>query len=173
MPLRSRYSLYKRLHDPTFRRAFVSSRIAQTTSTQIRVMRQKREMSQQDLAKELDTSQNAVYRLENPKAHKPNISTLEKIADFFGVGLIVRFAPLSEIVDWTLEMSPASMDVPAFDQDPGFVERKQAQASMTLSNIPVGVTTMPQAHSFTSERALVTGNVITMRPSAIKEVMYG
>lgn len=86
-------------------------------------------MSQQDLAKELDTSQNAIYRLENPKAHKPNISTLEKIAAFFGVGLVVRFAPLSEIVDWTLDMSPASLDVPAFDQDPGFVEREQAQAS--------------------------------------------
>lgn len=129
MPLHSKYSLYRRLHDPAFRRAFVSSRIAQTTSTQIRVMRQKREMSQQDLAKELDTSQNAIYRLENPKAHKPNISTLEKIAAFFGVGLVVRFAPLSEIVDWTLDMSPASLDVPAFDQDPGFVEREQAQAS--------------------------------------------
>jgi transcriptional regulator with XRE-family HTH domain len=131
-------------------------------------MRQKREMSQQDLAKDLDTSQNAIYRLENPKAHKPNISTLEKIAAFFGVALIVRFAPLSEIVDWTMDMSPASIDVPSFDQDPGFIEKKPAQASMTLNMISAGVTIPPQAQSFKVVPGPVTSNLITMIPPNTK-----
>ena len=123
-PLRSKFSLYKRLHDPKFRRAFVSSRIAQTTATQVRVMRQKREMSQQQLARELGTSQNAIYRLENPSSTKPNISTLERVADFFGVGLIVRFAPFSEMVDWALNLSARALDVPRFEDDHGFTQEQ-------------------------------------------------
>ena len=129
MPLHSKTSLYKKLHDAEFRRAFLSSRIAQTTAMQLRVMRQRMELSQKDLARELGTSQNAIYRLENPKATKPNISTLEKIAAFFRVGLIVRFAPLSEIVDWTLGMSDHSIDIAGFENDPGFIERKAPQTT--------------------------------------------
>jgi transcriptional regulator with XRE-family HTH domain len=81
-------------------------------------------MSQKDLAHKLETSQNAIYRLENPKYGRPNISTLKKVASFFGVGLIVRFAALSELVDWTLNISQRSIDVPSFAEDLGFVERK-------------------------------------------------
>ena len=134
-PLRSKSSLYKRLQDRKFRRAFVSSRIAQTTATQIRVMRQKQELSQKDLARELGTSQNAVYRLENPKSTKPNISTLERIADFFGVGLVVRFAPFSEIVDWSFNLDQRSLVVPSFEDDPGFIERKKPGASATAATL--------------------------------------
>jgi transcriptional regulator with XRE-family HTH domain len=92
-------------------------------------MRQRKEMSQKDLARELGTSQNAIYRLESPKAGKPNISTLEKIAAYFGVGLIVRFAPVSEVVDWTMNMSQQSIDIPDFDNDLGFMERKAADVA--------------------------------------------
>jgi DNA-binding XRE family transcriptional regulator len=102
----------------------VSSRVAQTVAAQIKVMRQKGEMSQKDLAHKLETSQNAIYRLENPKYGRPNISTLKKVASFFGVGLIVRFAAFSELADWTLNISQRSIDVPSFAEDLGFVERK-------------------------------------------------
>src|ERR1039457_3051240 len=53
MPLQSKKSLHRKLADPKFREAFVSSRIAQTIATQIRTLRQKEEMSQKDLAREL------------------------------------------------------------------------------------------------------------------------
>ena len=123
-PLHSKESLYRKLQDPKYREAFVSSRVAQTVAAQIKVMRQKGEMSQKDLAHKLETSQNAIYRLENPKYGRPNISTLKKVASFFGVGLVVRFAAFSELVDWTLNISQRSIDVPSFAEDLGFVERK-------------------------------------------------
>lgn len=126
MPLQSKKSLHRKLADPKFREAFVSSRIAQTIATQIRTLRQKEEMSQKDLARELGTSQNAIYRLENPRYGKPSISTLRKIASYFDVGLIVRFAPFSEIADWTANLSEESIKVPDFASDQGFIERKSS-----------------------------------------------
>src|ERR1017187_5120 len=123
-PLHSKQSLHRKLQDPKYREAFASSRVAQTVAAQIKVMRQRMNMSQKDLARELETSQNAVYRLEKPNYGRPNISTLRKVASFFEVGLIVRFAAFSEIVDWALNINQHSIDVPSFAEDLGFVERK-------------------------------------------------
>jgi transcriptional regulator with XRE-family HTH domain len=97
-------------------------------------MRQKKEMSQKDLARELGTSQNAIYRLENPKYGRPNISTLRKVASFFDVGLVVRFASFSDIADWTLKMSPQSIDVPSFEADLGFIERMPIDAARAVAS---------------------------------------
>jgi transcriptional regulator with XRE-family HTH domain len=85
-------------------------------------LRQRKDLSQAELARLLGTSQNAIYRLENPRYGRPNISTLKKLASFYDVGLIVRFAPISEIADWTTDLSQNSMDVPSFDHDTGFME---------------------------------------------------
>ena len=126
MPLQSKESLHLKLADEKFREAFISSRIGQTVAAQVRVFRLREQLSQKDLARELATSQNAIYRLENPKYGKHNISTLKKIAKFFKVGLVVRFAPLSEIVDWTENLSERSIDVPEFSRDTGFIERRPA-----------------------------------------------
>ena len=124
MSLHSKQSLYERLADRKFREAFVSSRIAQTIATQIRVLRQREEMSQKDLARALVTSQNAISRLESPKYGKLSISTLKKIASVFDVGLVVRFSPFSEVVDWTTKLSEQSISVPSFASDTGFIERR-------------------------------------------------
>ena len=136
MSLHSKQSLYNRFSDRKFRDAFVSSRIAQTIATQARVLRQRNEMSQNDLARALGTSQNAIYRLENPKYGRPTISTLKKLASFFNVGLIVRFAPLSEIVDWTVGLSERSLNVPDFAHDTGFVARKAPQSTTDIT-VPI------------------------------------
>ena len=124
MSLHSKQSLHERLSDPTFRRAFISSRIGQTIAAQVRVLRQRREMSQKDLARHLGTSQNAIYRLENPRYDRHSVSTLKKIDEFFDVGLSVRFASFSEIAAWAIGMSDQAIDIPDFDRDTGFTERK-------------------------------------------------
>jgi transcriptional regulator with XRE-family HTH domain len=142
MPLHSKQSLREKLRSRKFRESFVSSRIAQSIAMQARVLRQRQEMSQADLARLLGTSQNAIYRLENPKYGRPNISTLEKVASFFDVGLIVRFASFSEIAEWTLNLSGKSLEIPDFEHDTGFMEPEQepeqaATIAPTLGPIPI------------------------------------
>jgi transcriptional regulator with XRE-family HTH domain len=131
MSLHSRRSIHNKLRNRNFREAFVSSRIAQSIATQARVLRQRKELSQADLARELGTSQNAIYRLENPKYGRPNISTLKKLASFYDVGLVVRFASFSEISDWALNLSDKSIDVPDFDHDTGFSDLEEQPVPTT------------------------------------------
>jgi transcriptional regulator with XRE-family HTH domain len=128
MSLHSKQYLRERLADSNFLDAYLSARIGQTIAAQVRVFRQRHGLSQTELAKELETSQNAIYRLENPKYIKHNVSKLKKIAERFKVGLVVRFAPLSEMVDWSNNLSETSIDVPDLDHDAGFGERKGAQS---------------------------------------------
>ena len=122
MSLQSKQSLLKKLDNKQYRDTFVGSKIGQTIAFQLRVMRQRAGLSQDELAKALGTSQNAVSRMENPRYGKPSITTLKKVASFFDVGLVVRFAPLSEIVEWTTKLSTESIQVPDFCNDAGLAE---------------------------------------------------
>jgi transcriptional regulator with XRE-family HTH domain len=124
MSLQSKQGLHKKLSNEKYRDAFVASRIAQTIAFQLRVLRERNGLSQAELAQKLRTSQNAISRIENPAYGKPSITTLRKIASFFNVGLVVRFAPLSEIADWSTNLTEKSVDVPDFEHDTGFIERK-------------------------------------------------
>lgn len=118
MSLLSKKSLARKLlKAKKFRDSFVSARITQTVALQIRVLRQQRVMSQAELAEALGTSQNAIYRLENPSYGKNSISTLKKVASFFDVGLVVRFEKYSDILDWVSRLDSESILVPSADND--------------------------------------------------------
>jgi len=45
-------------------------------------------------------NQNAISRLESSNYGKPTITTLKRVAAALDVGLIVRFVPFSEMIDW-------------------------------------------------------------------------
>jgi transcriptional regulator with XRE-family HTH domain len=117
MPLHSKPKLIFKLNDPEYRKAFVSSRIDNGLAFQIRVMRQSKAWSQAEFAKKLGTSQNAVFRIENPAYGKQSLTTLKKIAEIFDVGLIVRFAPFSQLVDLTTSISTDDLLVPSVAED--------------------------------------------------------
>lgn len=85
---------------PESRRKFVDSQIVNEVAFQIRGLRNKKQLSQPELAGILDTTQNQIYRLENPDKSKPTLSTLKKIAAAFDVGLVVRFVPFGEMIDY-------------------------------------------------------------------------
>jgi transcriptional regulator with XRE-family HTH domain len=85
---------------PVARQRFVESQISNSIATQIRSLRNKSEWSQPVLAEKLDTSQNQIYRLENPRLSRPKMKTLKDVAAAFDVGLIVRFVPFGEMIDY-------------------------------------------------------------------------
>ena len=128
MSVQSKQNWRAKLANKKYRNAFVSSRISQTIAFQLRVLRQRARLSQAALARELGTNQNAICRMENPRYGKMTISSLRKLATHFDVGLVVRFAPYSEIVDWATNLSTESIAVPDFDHDTELIERKPNQS---------------------------------------------
>jgi len=123
--LNSKAGIAKRLRrGREVRATFVESNISKGLAFQIRSLREREGWSQQELADKIGSRQNAIYRAENPNYGKQTLTTLKKIAAAFDVGLVVRFVPFSELVDWvsgtprTVEgLTSAALMVPAFEEE--------------------------------------------------------
>ena len=122
--------LGEKLRDPEYRKAFVASQINIGIPFQIRAMLRNRPgWTQETVAQRAQMLQPRISGLMTPGKTRPNIETLRRIAEAFDCGLIVRFAPFSELARWLEEFDPESFNVPSFDEDPGFIDRKPQQSA--------------------------------------------
>jgi transcriptional regulator with XRE-family HTH domain len=64
-------------------------------AVEVRELREKRGLSQRELAERLGTTQSAVARLEAGNV-SPSLPTLDKLADALGVELVVGFVDLDD-----------------------------------------------------------------------------
>src|ERR1035437_3412429 len=120
----------EKLRDTEYRKAFVSSQINIGIPFQIRAMLKNRPgWTQETIAQRAQMLQPRISGLMTPGKTRPNIETLRRIAEAFDCGLIVRFAPFSELARWSEEFDPESFSVPSFDDDTGFIERKPQQVA--------------------------------------------
>lgn len=122
MTLHSKENLRENLKDKNFRDSFVIARVDGKLAFQIRYLRENEGWTQAELARRLGSSQNAVWRLENPRYGKASVSTLKKLASIFDVALDVRFLRFSELLDQVLNQSTDSITVDSFDKDYRFHE---------------------------------------------------
>lgn len=83
--------LKKDLQDPEFRRAFDEEETFASLAIQIARLRQKKGLSQQELAKRLHTTQQTVSRLEQLDNESYSLMTLVKLAHALHKKLEVRF----------------------------------------------------------------------------------
>jgi transcriptional regulator with XRE-family HTH domain len=120
-----REALKKRLNSREHREAFVSASVDQTIPFQIRALRLSKERiwTQEELARRAGMKQERISACENPSYGKFNIRTLKQLAAAFDVGLIVRFAPFSELTEWEINMSPESLEVPSFEKEDYFKDK--------------------------------------------------
>jgi hypothetical protein len=75
-------------------------------------------------------SQERISVAENPNYSRFNLKTLKKIASAFDVALIVRFVPISELVEWELKLSSEALEAISYDQDPYFREITEPNSIM-------------------------------------------
>ena len=123
--LLSKRALWSRLASGLEARTrFVDSNLGKHLAFQIRSMRDRENWSQEELARRVGMNQNAISRLENPFYGKPTLTTLKRLASVFDVGLIVRFAPFGELVDWVsgtprlnTGLSIEALNVPSFEAE--------------------------------------------------------
>src|SRR5688572_26999585 len=100
------------LNDKAYSESFVAAEIATTIPFQIRAMRKERHWTQKDLADKTGQFQKVISDFENPDIGPKSVDSLLRIAAAFDVGLIVRFAPFSELVDWSVNFSKKAHFVP-------------------------------------------------------------
>ena len=114
------------------RDAFSASLARVVVPMQIRTLRKQHGWNQDDLAKVLGAKQPWVSALETPGGNIPNLNTLLKVAAAFDVGLLVWFAPFSELVTRDNRFSPDDFVVPSYGED---VELRPVSGGVTAELI--------------------------------------
>src|SRR5690242_1086142 len=108
--------LVDKLANSEYRKAFVASQINIGIPFQIRgLLKSRPGWTQQKLAQLTGMLQPRISGLMTPGKVRPNIETLRRIAEAFDCGLIVRFAPFSELARWSEEFDPENFSVPDFE----------------------------------------------------------
>jgi DNA-binding transcriptional regulator YiaG len=86
-----RSRLREDLKDPEFKKHYQEERQALKLAMKIAKLREKRGLSQQQLAKLMGTSQQAVSRIESGEYEGFTLKTLEKIAEATGTKVKIEF----------------------------------------------------------------------------------
>jgi len=92
-------SLKPQWTDREYREAYLEASIEQGIAWQIRINRQKRDLTQRDLANTLNTKQSAISRLEDPEHGAYNLKTLVEIAKAFDCALSIKYIPYSRLAE--------------------------------------------------------------------------
>ena len=116
MPTQTR-QLIALLRDKDFRDHFTADQIYELLAAQVRLLREKRHWTQEELGARAGMHQVQVSRVEDPDYKGARLTTLSKLANAFDVALIVRFAPFSELADWLSNLSPDAFEPAAFDEE--------------------------------------------------------
>ena len=118
LPVNTNLTLMKRLmKSKEHRKAFVASQIKIGIPFQIRALREKRGQSQQEVATAAGMLQPRISAMESPGYGSLNLDTLQRIAAAFDVGLVVRFAPFSELMKWSETFSADEFEVADFEKE--------------------------------------------------------
>jgi transcriptional regulator with XRE-family HTH domain len=112
------------LRDPEFSEGYAESFLNSYIATQIKVIREQRQMKQADLAREVGTTQTAISRIENVNYSSWNINTLKKLARAFRVRLMVSFETYGTLADEVGKFTQESLQRAEREKDPGLLERK-------------------------------------------------
>jgi len=111
-----REQIWESLDDEEYRRAYADE-VGTTLALQIRMLRERRALTQQQLADLIGKRQETISQWENPDYGRYTLSTLRSLAEAFDVAPVFRLGSFSELVDWVADLSPDKLAPPSFKED--------------------------------------------------------
>lgn len=109
-------------NDKNSRWAYVKAKLGVLVPSQIRALRLKSNMPrQQDLAMAAEMQQSRISMLEMPGAANVTLETLARLAAVFKVGLMVKFVPFNEMLNWENTFSQDEFNVLRLNNDEKFL----------------------------------------------------
>src|ERR1022692_4862673 len=96
--MKTNFDIYleEQLKDPAFAVRFEKAGEAWDVALQLTALREKAGLSQKDLARKLETSQQQISRLESPSYEGHSLSMLRRVAEVLGATARVTLAPKGE-----------------------------------------------------------------------------
>jgi transcriptional regulator with XRE-family HTH domain len=106
--------------DAEYRHAYADDCLDTMIATQIRVLREQREMTQGQLAVATGMKQPRIPLLEDAAYSNWTVNTLKRFAKAFDVALSVKFETFSKLIEDFRHLSRESLQRPTFANDPQF-----------------------------------------------------
>lgn len=103
--------------EKAFREAYVCAAVEQGIAWQVRINREKRGLSQKQLAKAIGTKQSAISRMEAPEYGAHSLPQLLKVANALDVALIVKLAGFSMLARESGSLSESHVYAKSYDEE--------------------------------------------------------
>jgi transcriptional regulator with XRE-family HTH domain len=124
--------LAPKLDSREYRHAYMMEGVKTWIARQVRALREQRDWSQGDLARDSGTRQSAISRIEDPDYGKLSLQTLFDLASAFDLPLLVQFTEWS---DWLNRMEDVSTEV--LQKDSFNLNELSARPSFQFATAPI------------------------------------
>lgn len=123
------------LRDREFSEGYSESFLDTYVSTQIKVLREQRRMTQKQLAEALGTSQTVVSRIEGAGYSSWSIKTLKKLARAFDVRLQISFETVGSLIDEVSGVNRKALQRAKRSEDPRLYHTKSLDAQPATTTL--------------------------------------
>jgi transcriptional regulator with XRE-family HTH domain len=159
--------------DPEYRYGYSEDFLNTSIAVQIRVLREQRGLTQEELALAIGTKQAGISRLENVNYSAWKTQTLRKLARALGVRLKITFETFGTLLDDAAEFGRESLQRADFDSDPVFHETSAPE----VHEVAMGEAVV-QAQAVLSNVTTTTGTTtyrigLGIAPSQIEQEVVG
>jgi len=123
-----RSNLRSEFHDKDYRHAYAEEELNTYIATQIKVLREQRDWTQQQLAEYTGMKQPRIAVMEDINYSSWSINTLRRLAQAFDLRLSVKFETFSSLISELETFSKESLEIVSFDDDIWF-HKKDVQSA--------------------------------------------
>src|SRR5580704_14869306 len=114
--MNSNSRLWKKLLRTRYLNAFIASSVGVHIASQLHALRTSRGKSQEQLAEEIGMNQSTISQMEKPDYQTYSLSSLIRFAQYYKVGLEVRFVAITDQVRRMVEQTTDSLAPPPFGE---------------------------------------------------------
>lgn len=135
------------LRERDFRAAYIRAKLDVLIPSQLRALRLGQDKTQPEVANMADMKQSRISAMETPGRVNFNLETLVRMAATQNVGLVVKFVPFSEMLEWENSYSQDAFNPTLLANDVAFLEPSNVAArkrprKRARRSIPVAVRIM-------------------------------
>ena len=106
-----------RLRNKEYRQAYAEAAVEQGIAWQVRINRERRGLTQKQLADTIGTRQSSISRMEDPEYGAHSLQQLVKVAHSFDCALIVKFASYSTLARESRSLSEDHLYAQSFSEE--------------------------------------------------------
>jgi transcriptional regulator with XRE-family HTH domain len=107
--------------DRDFRADYIRAKLDVLIPSQLRALRMRENKTQPELAQMADMKQSRISAMETPGLVNFNRETLVRMAATHSVGIVIKFVPFSEMLEWENSYSQDAFSVPQLADDTNFL----------------------------------------------------